>query len=97
MLIANYTSRFLKDVKQLKKKRKSLDPSVEVIDLIIADTTESRDELLRRHNMHLLKGEWLGSYECHIANVGDWLLVWRASATHAVFQRTGTHDELFGH
>ncbi len=97
MLIADYTSRFLKDVKRLNKKRKSLDLLAEVINLVIADTPESRDELLRRHNMHILKGEWLGSHECHIANTGDWLLIWRASDTHAVFQRTGTHDELFGH
>ena len=41
------------------------------------------------------KPEWLGSHECHVANAGDWLVVWRADNKLAVFQRTGSHDDIF--
>ena len=63
----------------------------EVIKLIAANTEEARDELRRRHNMHVLHGEWRGGHECHVVNIGDWLV----SDTVAFFERTGTHDELF--
>ena len=45
--------------------------------------------------MHKLKGEWKDSLECHVANVGDWLLVWCVRENKAYLQRTGTHDEIF--
>lgn len=45
--------------------------------------------------MHDLKGSWAGSRKCHVANAGDWLVIWREGEGLAVFQRTGSHDELF--
>lgn len=45
--------------------------------------------------MHVLKGKWDDCFECHVANFGDWLLIWVADDERAVFLRTGTHDELF--
>ena len=42
--------------------------------------------------MHDLKGDWSGSQGCHVANAGDWLVVWREGNGLAVFQRTGSHD-----
>ena len=95
VLRANYTPRFQKDVKRLKKKHVALDPLKEVVELVVADTPDSRSELVRRHNMHRLKGEWSGSMECHVANAGDWLLVWAQTDDQAYFQRTGGHDDLF--
>jgi deoxyribonuclease-4 len=67
----------------------------EVIELVCRNDASATSELKRRHNMHTLKGSWLGSHECHVANAGDWLLIWRSSDTVAAFQRTGSHDELF--
>jgi len=95
VLRANYTPRFQKDVKRLKKKHVALAPLKEVMELVVADTPDSRSELVRRHNMHRLKGEWSGSMECHVANAGDWLLVWAQTDDQAYFQRTGGHDDLF--
>ena len=31
----------------------------------------------------------------HVANMGDWLLIWSSDASYAYFERTGTHEELF--
>ena len=51
--------------------------------------------LRQRHNMHALSGAWQGSSECHVANAGDWLVIWADDGVTAYFQRTGSHDELF--
>lgn len=95
MLKANYTPRFMKDVKRLDKKHVDLAPLRDVMQLVLDDTPKSKTELKRRHNMHVLKGAWHGSLECHVANAGDWLLIWATSKDQAYFQRTGSHDELF--
>jgi mRNA interferase YafQ len=91
----DFTPAFSRDVKRLDRRHVDLAPLEEVIELVYRNDASALDELKRRHNMHTLKGSWLGSHECHVANAGDWLLIWRSSETVAAFQRTGSHDELF--
>lgn len=95
MLRPSPTPRFVRDVKALTKRHVDLAPLYEVQHLILQNTREALEELVRRHNMHDLKGAWDGSSECHVANAGDWLLVWRTTDELAIFQRTGSHDEIF--
>lgn len=95
MLKPDFTSQYRRDEKRLTKKHVDLSPLDEVLRLVLEDTEESRLELRRRHNAHRLQGEWYGSNECHVANAGDWLLIWMTGNGIAVFQRTGSHDELF--
>lgn len=95
MLRVAYTAKFQRDVKRLKKKRYDLGPLEALIDLVAQNTPEALEELRRRHNMHDLKGEWSGSRECHVANAGDWLVIWRDEDTFVIFQRTSSHDDLF--
>lgn len=94
-LQADFTGAFERDVKRLRRKHVDLEPLQEVIKLVLSNTDGSLNELRRRHRMHQLKGEWAGSNECHIANSGDWLIIWRTGNGIAVFERTGTHDQLF--
>ena len=89
------TPSFTRDVKRLDKKHIATDPLLEVMELILENTKETKRILERHHNMHALKGAWKDSLECHVANVGDWLLIWCVQDGFAVFERTGTHDELF--
>jgi mRNA interferase YafQ len=43
---------------------------------------------------HVLKGNWRGRRECHIEP--DWLLIYLLRGEDAVvFERTGTHVDLF--
>lgn len=91
----DYTPSFSRDLKRLNKRHVNLDPLERVIELVCRNDADALDELKRRHGMHTLKGKWLGAYECHVANAGDWLLIWRANDKIAAFQRTGSHDELF--
>lgn len=95
MLEAQFTPQFQRDVNRLKKKRVDLKPLMALTRLVIQNTPEALEELRRRHSMHDLKGEWAGSHEYHVANAGDWLVIWREGNGLAVFQRTGTHEELF--
>lgn len=90
-----FTSRFQRDYK-IMARRRDVTQLHAVFDLIAQNDLASRDELIRRHNMHRLAGKWTGSYECHVCNVGDWLLVWAVRDDVAVLQRTGTHDQIFG-
>lgn len=94
-LKAAFTPSFSRDLKRIRKRGLDERVLLEVIDLIIENTAESREELRRRHRMHSLKGAWRGSSECHVANAGDWLIVWRESGGIAFMQRTGTHAEIF--
>lgn len=95
-LVAKFAPAFSRDLKKKATKRRwDLGQLESVIDLILENTAESQKVLRQRHNMHRLSGEWGGSNECHVANAGDWLVIWRTSNGVAYFQRTGSHDELF--
>jgi mRNA interferase YafQ len=49
---------------------------------------------------HKLVGNFAGYRECHIAGVGDWLLIYKVrEEKHGkvlALNRTGSHSELFG-
>lgn len=95
-LSADFSSAFERDLKK-KARRRGWDLSEleKVIDLVIENTPSSLETLRRRHNMHALAGNWAGHKECHVANAGDWLVIWSTSDKVAFFERTGSHDELF--
>ena len=95
-LTADFSSAFRRDIKKKAKKRGgNLDGLASLIDLVIDNTPESIELLKKRHNMHTLSGKWAGRSECHVANAGDWLVIWSANSEVAFFERTGSHDELF--
>lgn len=94
-LKATFMPSFSRDFKRIKRRWLDEGELLRVISLIIENTPESQEELRRRHRMHSLKGSWKGSNECHVANAGDWLVVWREYDGVAFLQRTGTHDEIF--
>lgn len=94
-MFIEYTSKFTRDIKKLKKKRYPTDELKKVIKLIEINDFESQKILVQRHNKHSLTGNWSGYLECHVANIGDWLVVWQELGDTAVFVRTGSHDEIF--
>ena len=42
---------------------------------------------------HKLVGNFEGRRECHLA--GDWLLIYKIEDDAVIFERTGSHSELF--
>jgi mRNA interferase YafQ len=81
--------RFRDDLKQMKRRGKSLDDLFAVIDLLLEFGT-----LPPPYRPHRLSGEWKGAEECHIDP--DWLLIYAVTPDEIVLVRTGTHAELFG-
>jgi mRNA interferase YafQ len=45
------------------------------------------------HRDHGLAGNWKGRRECHIES--DWLLIYKLEGNEIVFERTGSHADLF--
>ena len=96
-LTAEFSAAFSRDLKKKAKRRKwDLGELEKLIDLVLENTPESMEVLKRRHNMHRLSGNWAGHSECHVANSGDWPVIWSSNDEVAFFERTGSHDELFG-
>ena len=89
MLNPVYLNAFKKDVKLAKKR--GLD--TEALKLVLALIVEEKPlpDNLRNHK---LSGTWNGHWECHISP--DWLLIYRISKGDAIFERTGSHADLFG-
>lgn len=88
MLNPVYTRQFERDVKRMKRRGKNLVKLKIVIRSLVAE--ESLDPI---HRDHKLIGNWLGRRECHIES--DWLLFYKTEVDRLVFERTGTHSDLF--
>lgn len=75
-LTADFSSAFRHDLKRKARRRERDLPELErVIDLVVENSPESLETLRTRHDMHALTGSWSGRKECHVANVGDWLVI----------------------
>ncbi|MEX0720733.1 MAG: type II toxin-antitoxin system YafQ family toxin [Balneolaceae bacterium] len=83
------TNRFKKDVKKMKKRGKSFDVFKQVIQKLAND-----EQLEQRFRDHKLKGDYVGTRECHVEP--DWLLIYEDNESELVLIRTGTHSDLFG-
>ena len=83
-----YQNAFQRDIKHIKKRGLNTDLLKEVLGEII----EEKPLPAKRRN-HKLTGNWQGRWECHIAP--DWLLIYRYDGADVVFERTGSHSDLF--
>jgi mRNA interferase YafQ len=89
MLAPVYTRQFEKDVKRAKRRGKDLEKFKAIARSLIAEA--GLDPLLRDHR---LVGTYAGRRECHIEP--DWLLIYKLDPPRLVFERMGTHADLFG-
>jgi mRNA interferase YafQ len=88
MLTPVYTRQFERDSKRMKKQGKNLDKLKIIIRTLVAE--EFIDPI---HRDHKLIGNWKGRRECHIES--DWLLIYKTEIDRIIFERTGTHADLF--
>ncbi len=88
MLIPAYAHQFERDVRQMKKRGKNLDKLKIIIRSLVEE--EPLDPL---HREHKLVGNRRGRRECHIES--DWLLIYKTETNRIIFERTGTHSDLF--
>lgn len=88
MLDYLYTNAFKKDIKVIQKRGLN----TELLKFVITEIIEER-ELDKRFKNHKLSGDWKGRLECHISP--DWLLIYKIDNRTVIFERTGTHSDLF--
>ena len=88
MLKLKTTTRFEKDYRKALKSRKDVTRIIKVMAWIAGEQalpTELRD--------HKLNGTYQGRRECHLS--GDRLLIYKLEDDTLIFERTGSHSELF--
>ena len=83
-----YTRQFAKDVKRLRRRQKNLEKLKIIVRTLVAG--EPLDPI---HRDHKLIGDYKGRRECHIES--DWLLIYKVQGDSIVFERSGTHADLF--
>ncbi len=88
MLKPEYTTRFKKDLKVAEKRNLDMELLKDVIRKLCYE-----EPLPEKNKDHNLGGDWSGSRECHI--MPDWLLIYQVGNGIIVFERTGTHSDLF--
>lgn len=88
MRTPSYTKHFAKDLELAKRRGKDTGKMKTVIALIV-----SEQPLAPRLRDHALVGQYTDRRACHIEP--DWLLIYKLEPGAVVFERTGTHSDLF--
>lgn len=85
-----YTGKIKKDIKLALKRNLNIELFKEVVILL-----EKEGKLPAKYKPHVLKGSYIGFWECHIQP--DWLLIWEQNDEIKLISltRTGTHSDLF--
>jgi len=83
-----YTIQFERDVKRSQRRGKNLEKFK-----IIARALLAGEPLDPIHRDHRLVGNYSGRRECHLES--DWLLIYKIEQSRLVFERIGTHSDLF--
>jgi mRNA interferase YafQ len=89
MLKQLYTTQFKKDVVRAISRGKDL----QKLEILINFLTENIKPLPLKYKNHSLVGNFKGRRDCHIEP--DWILIYRKEGNTIIFERTGTHSDLF--
>jgi mRNA interferase YafQ len=79
---------FEKDLKKQKKRGKNLAKFAEVAKSLVNEIP-----LSGKYRNHKLIGNFSDRWECHIEP--DWLLIYKKTDKELIFERTGSHSDLF--
>ncbi len=88
MLKPSFTKQFDRDLKKMLKREKNKKKIKIVIAALINEI-----RLEPKNKDHKLSGNYEGRRECHIEP--DWLLIYKLEKETIIFERTGTHSDLF--
>jgi mRNA interferase YafQ len=88
MLQPKYTKQFEKDLKRIQKRGKTVKKLKTIVEKLL-----NEEKLEPRLKDHKLTGNYAGRHECHIEP--DWLLIYKLDEFSIVFERTGSHSDLF--
>ena len=87
-LVPVYTKQFEKDLKRTLKRNKRMEKFK-----LVAEALIEGQELDPIHRDHKLIGNFVGRRECHLES--DWLLIYKLEEGRVIFERMGTHSDLF--
>jgi mRNA interferase YafQ len=88
MRAPSYTTQFERDLRRMQRRGKDTAKLKVVLTALI-----NEDPLAERHRDHPLKGNFRNRRECHVEP--DWLLIYKLANGGIIFERTGTHADLF--
>lgn len=90
MFSLEYSGQFKKDLKLAAKRGWDINAIRSVINIL-----ENDGQVPAEYHPHILKGNWNGTWECHIEP--DWLLLYDITDSIKLIRlvRTGTHADLF--
>lgn len=88
MRVSRRTGQFKRDVKLSIRRGKD----VSKLEAVLSDLVDGKP-LDARFRDHPLWGNYAGRRECHVEP--DWLLIYKLEASAVIFERTGTHSDLF--
>jgi len=88
MLIPVRTRQFEQDFKKVLRRGKDLKKLKAIMAKLAA-----QENLDSKHRDHKLSGNFKDRRECHIEP--DWLLIYKIEGDKIIFERTGSHSDLF--
>ena len=88
MLKPSFTKQFHRDLKKMIKRGKEKDKIK-----LVASKLINEERLEPKYKDHKLVGNYEGRRECHIEP--DWLVIYKLEKEKIIFERTGTHSDLF--
>jgi mRNA interferase YafQ len=88
MRTPSYTTQFERDLRLLQRRGKDTSKLRQVLTALI-----NEEPLAERHRDHPLRGNFRDRRECHVEP--DWLLIYKLNDAEIIFERTGTHSDLF--
>ena len=83
-----YSSQFKRDLKKLKRSGRDMALFREVAALLLRE-----ERLPIKYRDHPLRPPFQGHRDCHIRN--DWVLIYKRTEDAIIFERTGTHSDIF--
>jgi len=93
------TNKFKKDLKRAKKMGKDIEKLQEVMEII--ESKEDEQDLINdndfrvKYKNHKLSGNFADRWDCHILPDNDFILLYKIEGDTVIFERTGTHAQLF--
>ena len=83
-----HTGQFKKDVRRMLARGKDGTALGRIMTLLAEGKKPDQ-----KHRDHALMGNYAGHRECHIEP--DWLLLYSVRKDRIIFERTGSHSDLF--
>jgi mRNA interferase YafQ len=83
-----YTKQFKKDMKRGQRQNRNIEQFKLIARGLLAG--QILDPIFRDHK---LTGNYKGRRECHVES--DWLLIYKKDEDRIIFERIGSHSELF--